>query len=343
MNSIGVRITGTGSFLPPRVVTNDQLAYLAVKPSWVDKHFGIQTRHMSWDPEARKMDSQFHDGDLAFEAAKRALEMAKVMSKDLDLIVRITCTPEYLHFPDSACMLHGRLDASRDCAAFSLDSGCGGLVYALNIVTGMIRGGDGIRRALVVPSNTSSPFHTRWDPEEPRRQALEGVLFGDGASALVLERTDDPTRGILSAHMGAWPVCDPISYPAGGSRNPTIADNWREHEYRLDPKAVKRESPFHFKLTLESILAKAKLAIPDINWFLFHQVNFRILQKMSAEFGIPWSKMLVNADRYGNTSAASIGILMDEAVREGKFRAGDRILMVAVGAGWQYGSVLVRW
>lgn len=343
MTAYGVRIIGTGSFLPPREVSNEALcSYLGKTPEWVDKYFGIKTRRFSFDPEAMKMDERYHDGDLSYEAAVRALEMAKVEPEDLDLIVRVTCTPEYLHFPDSGCMLHKRLGASRDCAAFSLDSGCGGLVYALNIARGLILG-NGVRRALVAPSNTSSPFHIRWNPEDPSRQLLEGIIFADGASALVLEKSEAAERGILHTYWGAWPENDPMRYPAGGSRNPTTPENWREHEYRLNAKAVKEDSPVHFQLSLARILTKAGLAIGDINWFLFHQVNYRILQKVSQDYGIPWEKMLVHADRYANTSAASIGILLDEAVREGKIKSGDLLLMVAVGSGWQYGAALIRW
>lgn len=341
--SKGIRITGTGSFLPPREVSNQVLcSYLGKNPEWVNRFFGINTRRFSYDTVAKKMDQCHHDGDLAYEAAVGALEMAGVSPEDLDLIVRITCTPEYLHFPDSACVLHRRLGASRDCAAFSLDTGCGGLVYALNIVCGLIHG-NGVQKALVVPSNTSSPFHARWDPEEPSRQLLEGIIFADGASALVLEGSDDVNQGILHTYWGAWPQNDPIFYPAGGSRNPTMPDNWKEHEYRLNAKAVKEDSPVHFQLSLARILAKAGLAISDIDWFLFHQVNYRILERISRDYGIPWERMLVHADRYGNTSAASIGILLDEAVREGKIKTGDLLLMVAVGSGWQYGAALIRW
>lgn len=347
----GVRIIGTGSFLPPREVTNEELAkYLATGLEWetkdflqwMEKYFGIKTRRFAFDPVSGKMDDRYHDGELAYMATAQALEMAGLTGEDLDLIIRITCTPEYLHFPDSACMLHGRLNASRDCAAFSLDSGCGGLMYALNIARGLIRG-NGVRRVLVVPSNTSSPFHVRWDAEDPGRQLLEGVIFGDGASALVLEGAEENERGILDMYWGAWPVNDPMSFPAGGSRNPSTAENARDHEYRLNAKAVKSDSPVHFEISLRRILAKTGFSERDISWFLFHQVNYRILDQTSKQYGIPWEKMLVHVDRYGNTSAASIGILLDEAVRDGTIKDGDLLLMVGVGSGWQYGAALVRW
>ncbi len=339
----GVRIVGTGSYLPPREVRNEILCrYLGKSQEWVERFFGIKSRRFSFDPESRSMDGNGHDGDLAYEAAIRALEMAGMSPEDLDLIIRITCTPEYLHFPDSACVLHKRLQASRDCAAFSLDTGCGGLIYALNLVYGLIRG-NGVQRALIVPSNTSSPFHERWDPDEPQRQLLEGIIFADGASALVLDGSESSENGILCTYWGAWPQNDPMSYPAGGSRHPTTRDNWKDHEYRLNAKAVKEDSPVHFQLSLARILAKAGLTVADISWFLFHQVNYRILERISRDYGIPWERMLVHADHYANTSAASIGILLDEAVRQGKIKKNDLLLMAAVGSGWQYGAALIRW
>lgn len=338
------RIIGTGSYVPPDSINNETLCnyYPGKGPKWIEDKIGVKERRFGFNFEANRMNEGFFDDDLAEKAAREALDMASTPISDIDLIVRITCTPEFLFFPDSACVLHRRLGANRDCAAFTIPSGCGGLVYALKNIEGQIRG-NSIEKVLVVASNTPSSFMDVEDSENVEQNWLNAAVFGDGASALILEGNGDGGSGILASYWGAWNEHDPMLYPAGGSRNPTRSENVKEHWYKMNARDVVVYAPEHLMHSVREVLKNYPVDLEEINWFLFHQANLRILQKISRDFEIPIEKILINVDRYGNTSAASIGILLDEGVRKGLIKEGDLLLLVGVGAGWQFGSILLRW
>lgn len=341
---MGTRIIGTGSYLPPFEIDNNLLCkfYPGKGAKWIEQKTGIKKRRFGFDFEANKMREGFFDNDLAEHAAKFALEMSGVSSTELNLIVRITCTPEYLYFPDPACVLNKRLKASRDCTAYTISAGCGGLLYAIKTVDDQIKAG-GVSRALIVASNAPSSFANTLDSKLVGRDELNSVFFGDGASAIVLANEETEERGILASYCGACYEHDPIKYPAGGSRFPTSINNVYEHWYQMDVKAVYSFFPTHFKYSIKKLMEIYPFSFGDINWFLFHQPNLRILEKLCGEMQIPMDKVLINVDKYGNTSAASIGILLDEAYRSGKIKKGDILLLVAVGTGWQYGAILIKW
>lgn len=338
------RIAGTGSFVPPFRVTNEYLCrfYPGKGPQWIEEKTGVKERRHGFDYENNRMREGFFDDDLAEKAARLALEDARVSPAELDLIVRVTCTAEYLYFPDPACTLHGRLGASPDCAAYTVIGGCGGLVYALNSVDAQIRGGA-VKNALIVTSNTASSFVNPTDPKTVERDWLNLAIFGDGASALVLQRSSNDGFGILACYCGASHEQDPMFYPAGGSRNPTRPDNVYDHWYRMDTRAVLTLAGPHLLYSVKRLMERYPFKLNQVNWFLFHQANLRILERLSEEIEVPMERFLINVDRYGNTAAASIGILLDEGVRSGTVKEGDLLLLGGVGAGWQYGAVLVRW
>ena len=358
-----VRIIGTGSFLPPFEVDNKTICkhYARRNAEWVEEKLGILTRRFAFDFEQNRMRPGYHDGEMALAAAHRALEAAGIQGKDLDLIVRVTCTADYLYFPDSACVLHEQVGAGRDCAAFTLPSGCGGFVYALKAAVGQMQGDESLSRVLVVASNSVSPFmdvQNQISLDWCRKNAFDAYVFGDGAGAVVLECRDVAAEeegekkqetGILAGYWGAWHERDPISYPAGGGANPTRAENVADHFYNMDLHAVAEKAPEHLFQAIAGIKGKYKdeydreLTLSEIDWFLFHQANMKLLDGFAERAEIPGERVLKNGYKYGNTSAASVAILLDEAVRDGKIRPGNLLLLAAIGAGWQYGALLVRW
>lgn len=250
------RIIGTGSYLPCFEMDNKLLCeYFPGKGSeWIEQKTGIKKRRFGFDFENNKMRDGFFDNDIAELAAKLAIDMAGISPSELDLIIRITCTQEHLYFPDPACVLNKRLKASRDCVSYTISTGCGGLIYALKTVDDQIRSG-GIRIALIVASNTPSSFANVKDHKLVKRDWLNSVFFGDGASAIVLANDDTEKRGILASYCGACHEHDPIKYPAGGSRFPTTIDNVYEHWYQMDVKAISSFFSVHFKYAIKKLMA----------------------------------------------------------------------------------------
>lgn len=343
MKKIWTKIIGTGSCLPPFVVDNKTLCqyYPGKGEQWILDKTGIRERRFGFDFKQNQMREGYFDNDLAFKAAKMALEDSNTKPEELNLIVRITCTAEYLYFPDPACTLHHQLGASKNCAAYTIPTGCGGLVYAIKNVDGQIKG-NSVVKALVVASNAPSSFMDVNNPILVEQNKINAAIFGDGASAVVLEGSFNNKSGILASYWGACHEHDPMFYPAGGSRNPTTVENVTDHWYKMDARTVFAYAPVHSKYAMEQLQKIHPFKLAEIDWFLFHQSNLRIIESLGKDLDIPMEKILVNVDRYGNTSAASIGILLDEGIRDGKIKKGDSVLMVGIGAGWQFGSILFR-
>lgn len=338
------RVAGTGSFVPPFRVTNEYFCrfYPGKGSQWIEERTGIKERRHGFDYENNQMREDFFDEDLAERAARLALEDAGVKPQELDLIVRVTCTAEYLYFPDPACTLHERLGASPDCGAYTVIGGCGGLVYALKSADAQIRG-NALRSVLIVASNTASSFANPTDSRIVERDWLNLDIFGDGASAVLLQQNGRNDCGILASYFGASHKRDPMFYPAGGSRRPTQPDNVYDHWYQMDTRAVVTLAGPHILYSIKKLMERYPFELDQVNWFLFHQANLRVLERLSKEMEIPMDKFLVNVDRYGNTASASIGILLDEGVKSGVIKDGDLLLLGGVGAGWQYGAILMRW
>lgn len=318
------RITGTGSFLPPRRLTNDDLAVqlaadgIETSDQWIVERTGIRARHFA--------DPNVGSSDLAFEAARRALEAADVDAGSIDLIIVATSTPDMV-FPSTACMVQHKLGVA-GCAAFDVQAVCSGFVYALTVADSMIRTGAA-SKALVIGAEVFSRILDFKD-----RGTC--VLFGDGAGAVVLEASDTP--GILASdlhadgrHVGI--LCVPGHVSGGGV---------------LGDPLLKMDGPAVFKLAVgvldevaRSVLAKADRTVEAVDWLIPHQANIRILQSTAKRLKLPLDKLIVTVDQHGNTSAASIPLAFDEAVRNGKIRRGDTVLLEGVGGGFTWGAVLL--
>ena len=315
------RILGTGSHLPDKVLTNRDLESIVdTTDEWIVSRTGIRERHIAADGETTS--------ELALHAARHALAAAGLKPGDIDLIVLATSTPDMV-FPSSACLLQKKLGI-RHGAAFDVQAVCSGFVYALATADQFIRGGMS-RRALVVGAEVFSRI-LDW------KDRGTCVLFGDGAGAVVLGESGTP--GILSSHLhsdGAF--ADILSTPGhvGGGKvlgDPTL---------KMDGGAVFKLAVRVLEEAAREALAANGLAVADIDWFIAHQANVRIISHTAKKLGVPPEKCVVTVDRHANTSAASIPLALDVAVRDGRIRPGHLVLMEGVGGGFTWGSVLARW
>ncbi|MDH4080922.1 MAG: ketoacyl-ACP synthase III [Nitrospira sp.] len=321
------RIAGTGSYAPTRVLTNADLeGMVATSDEWIRERTGIRERRIAATGEACS--------DLAVQAGKRALAAAGVAASDLDMILVATCTGDF-PLPATACLVQHQLGAMK-AGACDLSAACCGFVYALSVADAYIK--TGMRHVLVIGSEVMSAI-TDWTDRNTC------VLFGDGAGAVVLSASDGE-RGILSTDLRSdGTLCELIMVPGGGSRTPPSEKVLAE---RLHYIKMKGNETFKVAVrTLEDI-ARATLAanhveVEDLDLYIPHQANVRILKAVMERLGLPMEKVLLNLDRYGNTSAASIPIALDEAVREGRIKDGSLVMLGAFGAGLTWASAMIRW
>ena len=325
MNKRYSRITGTGSYLPPRRVTNQDLANelaqrgIETSDAWIVERTGIHARHFA--------DPQVTSSDLALEASRCALEAAGCQAQDLDLIIFATSTPDMV-FPSAACILQNKLGAN-GCPAFDVQAVCSGFVYALTVADAMIRAGSA-RRALVVGAEVFSrilDFNDR----------TTCVLFGDGAGAVVLEASDTP--GILASDLHAdGKYVDILCVPGTVSGGQVLGDPL----LKMDGQAVFKLAVGVLEKAARAALDKAGLQDVDIDWLIPHQANIRIMQGTAKKLKLPLEKLVVTVDQHGNTSAASIPLALDHAVRYGQVRPGQHIMLEGVGGGFTWGAVLLK-
>ena len=315
------RIAGTGSYLPEKTLTNRDLeSMVETTDEWIVSRTGIRERHVAAEGEATS--------DLALAACRQALAAAGLRPGDIDLIVLATSTPDMV-FPSSACLLQKKLGI-RHGAAFDVQAVCTGFVYALATADQFIRSGMH-KRALVVGAEVFSRI-LDW------KDRGTCVLFGDGAGAVVLEAAQEP--GVLSAHLHAdGHYADILNTPGhvcGGQvrGDPTL---------KMDGGAVFKLAVRVLEESAHEALSANGLAVSDLDWFVAHQANVRIITHTAKKLGIPAEKCVVTVDRHANTSAASIPLALDVAVRDGRIKRGDLVLMEGVGGGFTWGSVLVRW
>jgi 3-oxoacyl-[acyl-carrier-protein] synthase III len=318
------RITGTGSFLPPRRVTNDQLAAeLAAKgvetsDEWIVGRTGIRARHF--------VDDGVNTSDLGAAAARHAMEAAGVKPQDIDLIIVATSTPDMV-FPSAACIMQSKLGMA-GCAAFDVQAVCSGFVYALTIADSMIRTGAA-SKALIVGAEVFSrilDFNDR----------TTCVLFGDGAGAVVLEASDTP--GILASDLHAdGKYVDILCVPGTVSGGKILGDPL----LKMDGQAVFKLAVGVLEDAARAALEKADRKGTDIDWLIPHQANIRIMQSTARRLKLPMDKVVVTVDQHGNTSAASIPLALDAAVRSGKIAKGDTLMLEGVGGGFTWGAVLL--
>jgi 3-oxoacyl-[acyl-carrier-protein] synthase-3 len=323
--SLYSRITGTGSYLPPRKLSNaDLVAELAAKgletsDDWIVERTGIRARHFVADG--------VFSSDLAFEAAKNALQAANRTAQDVDLIIVATSTPDMV-FPSTACILQNKLGANGG-IAFDLQAVCTGFVYALSVADSMIKTGAA-KCALVVGSEVFSRILDFKD-------RTTCVLFGDGAGAVVLEASDTP--GILASdlhadgkHVGI--LCVPGHVSGGAiSGDPVL---------KMDGQAVFKLAVGVLEDAARAALTKAGKTEKDIDWMIPHQANIRIMQSTAKKLKLPMDKVIVTVDQHGNTSAASIPLALDYGVRHGKIKPGQTLLLEGVGGGFTWGAVILN-
>jgi 3-oxoacyl-[acyl-carrier-protein] synthase-3 len=332
------RITGTGSAFPKRRVTNNsivqKLSKFGIRTSdeWIRERTGICERRIS-----NVENSEEHNSSLGCSAAQNALEMAGISPQSIDQIIYATCSPD-TPIPSSACWLQHKIGADQ-AWAMDINAACSGFIYGLSTAEKFIQVGQ-VKTALVVGGEVLSPI-INW---EDRNSC---ILFGDGAGAAVVEQAPlDSGHRILQSHLRSdGNLWDLLYVPAGGSNMEVTPERYHQKLHKLKMKgkeifkvAVKTLADFAL-ITLE----KNQMTTDDLDWFIPHQANLRIIEAVAKRLKLPMEKVLVNVNRYGNTSAATIPTMLDEANRDGRIKSGQTVLMDAFGAGLTYGAILVRW
>lgn len=315
------RITGTGSYLPPTALTNSDLVARGVDTTdeWIVERTGIRSRHIADDSQ--------NASDLALEASLRAIAAAGIPAGKIDLIILATSTPDYI-FPSTACLLQSRLGVS-GAAAFDVQAVCSGFVYALTMAEKFIQSGSH-RCALVVGTEVFSRI-LDWNDRGTC------VLFGDGAGAVILEASDEP--GVLASALHADGSYHGILEVPGNICGGKV----------VGQPFVKMDGPAVFKFAVkvlaevaQEVLDRAGMKGDGIDWLIPHQANIRIIQSTAKKLGLPMEKVITTVDRHGNTSAASIPLALDTAVRDGRIKRGDTLMLEGVGGGFTWGAVLLK-
>jgi 3-oxoacyl-[acyl-carrier-protein] synthase-3 len=313
------RIVATGSYLPPRVMKNEEFARrLDTSDAWIRERTGIERRHIAEESQA--------SSDLALHASRRALEAAGMKPEDIDLIIVATSTPDYI-FPSTACQLQAKLGI-KGCAAFDVQAVCTGFIYALATADGFIKTGAA-KRALVVGTEVFSRI-LDWNDR------ATCVLFGDGAGAVVLAAAEKPGIHASRLHADGSQV-DMLSVPGNVCRGKIQGSPFLQ----MNGQGVFK---FAVRVLEESALetvAAAGMRLSDIDWLIPHQANVRILEATARKLELPREKLVVTVDHHGNTSAASVPLALDEFIRKGRIRPGDRLLLQGVGGGFTWGSSVV--
>ncbi len=315
------RIAGTGSYLPAHILTNHDLArQIDTSDAWIRARTGIRERRIAAPGE--------QTSDLALHAARAALEAAGLAAADVDLIVVATTTPDMV-FPATACILQSKLGAKNG-PAFDVQAVCSGFVYALTLADKMVASGA-VRNALVVGAEIYSRI-LDWNDRGTC------VLFGDGSGAVVLVPSADP--GILSSHLHAdGSYRDMLSVPGSLSEGQVIGTPF----VRMDGGAVFKFAVKALADVAREALAANELSSDAIDWIVPHQANIRIIEATAKKLDVPMTRVVTTVDRHANTSAASIPLALDEAARDGRIAAGQHVMLLAVGGGFTWGSVLLRW
>jgi 3-oxoacyl-[acyl-carrier-protein] synthase-3 len=312
------------------VLTNTELALtIDTSDEWIVSRSGIRERHIAAPGEMTS--------DMAVHAARLALADAKLQPADIDLLVIATITPD-MPMPATACSVQHKLGLSTSTACFDLNAACSGFIYALDTACAMIGSGR-YRHALVIGVEKLSSI-VDWTDR------TTCVLFGDGAGAAVIGASPRPAVGLIGAKLGSYGDCvDLLCIPAGGSNTPasTASLASRDHFLKMKGKEVFKYAVRGMEEAARDILEQHGIAANQINLVIPHQANLRIIESIAQYLELPMERFFVNLDRYGNTSAASIPIALDEARRAGRINPGDLTLLVAFGAGLTYGSALIRW
>ena len=325
--STTTRIVGLGSYAPPQVMTNDDLSKMVdTSDEWIQARTGIKERHVVAQSEATS--------DMAIKAARRALDMASIRAPEVDLIIVATCTPDRL-MPSTAALVQDRLGAD-NAGAMDLNAACSGFTYGVALGAAQIESGRA-KRVLIIGADTLSPY-INWEDRSTC------ILFGDGAGALLLQASQEP--GVLSTNLGSdGSGADLLMIPAGGSRLPPngAATNNGDHYLKMNGRPVFRFATQIMEKAATKTLQSSGLTIDDVDLFIPHQANVRIIETVTKRLGLDMNKVFVNLGNYGNTSAASIPIALCEAIEQGRVSPGDHIMLTSFGAGLSWASTIIRW
>lgn len=322
------RISGTGSALPAKTVSNADLAMTVdTSDEWITSRTGISERHIAVDGE--------YTSTFAVEAARRALSMAGISPEELDLIILGTVTPDF-PFPSTACIVQSELGAHK-AVAFDVSAACSGFIYALSIADSFIRSGQ-FKKVLLIGAEVLSRV-VNW------KDRNTCILFGDGAGAAVLEASRDQ-HGLVSTHIFSNGSCWDLLYqPGSGSRNPAAnpATDPASYFIHMEGNEVFKHAVRAMEEAAQAALDANGITSSDLTLFIPHQANRRIIDAIAKRLDLDAGRVFVNLHRYGNTSSASIPIALDEANRQGRLKSGDLLLLDAFGGGFTYGSALIRW
>lgn len=333
MSKPTIRITGTGSALPKKVVTNADLSKIVeTTDEWITTRTGIKERRMAGSDVATS--------DLSLEAAQKALAAAELPAEKLDVIIVATCTPDHF-FPSVGCLVQKGLGAV-NAAAFDVSAACSGFVYALAVAKGLLESGTH-KKALIIGADLLSKF-TDW------KDRSTCVLFGDGAGAMVLERTEENEKSdapcILSVDMGAdGTQTDILKIPGGGSRHPYSEETMKDAPpyIHMDGKEVYKHAVTKMIETATKALEKAGKKPTDLSLLIPHQANLRIIESIAKRMNLPMEKVFLNIHKYGNMSAATTIVALDEARRQNQLKPGDLVELIAFGAGLTWGATVIQW
>jgi len=314
-------VRGVGSYLPARILTNDELSKtIDTSDEWIQQRVGIKQRHIAADDEVTS--------DLAVHAARRALDNARLSADDIDLIIVATTTPD-LTFPATAAFVQRKLGMHHG-AAFDIQAVCSGFVYGMVTADSYLKNGIA-RRALVIGAETTSRILDWTD-----RSTC--VLFGDGAGAAVLELGGDGERGILASSLRSdGHFAEKLNTTGGPSSTRSIG------LVHMDGKEVFRHAVGKITDVVENVLSATGYTVKDLDWFVPHQANRRIIEGAGEKLHIPPEKVVITVDRHANTSAASVPSALTEAVSDGRIKRGDLVMIEAMGGGFTWGASLIRW
>jgi 3-oxoacyl-[acyl-carrier-protein] synthase-3 len=317
-------ITGWGKCMPPAVLTNDAItSVIDTSDEWIRSRSGISERRVSHVPSS----------DLATVAGQRALAAADISVKDVDLLIVATCTPDTV-IPSTAAHVQRKIGAS-NAAVFDLNAGCSGFIYGLSVATSMIRSG-GYKKVLLIGSERVTWF-LNWSVRDT------AVLFGDGAGAVVAEPSDE-VSGLLYSHLGCeGEAADALHLPNFGTAANRFEEGYEIFEHHFDGREIFRRAVKGMALEIKIVLDELGLTRDDIDRIIPHQANLRIIESLAKHLSVDMSKVEVNIQNYGNTSAATIPVALVEALEAGRIKAGDRILLAAFGAGLTRAAGLLHW
>lgn len=323
MKQDSIVISSTGSYLPKKVLTNDDLAqFLDTSDEWITQRTGIKQRHIASSAEMVS--------DLAAEACVQALFKAEVSPSDVDLIICATSTPD-LTFPSTAAIIQKKLEI-KNCMAFDIgQAACNGFITALTVGNAMMRSNPSIKKALIIGAEVFSRL-LDWEDRSTC------ILFGDGAGCVLLDRSETPNTGILDCQLYNDGSLDHILYADGG-----VGQTGDSGKVVMNGRSVFKEAVQKLAQAAEDMLKKNNMDAKDLNWFVPHQANARIIKATADHIGLPEERIISTVDQHANTSAASIPLALDWAQTNSPFKKGDLVLLDALGAGLSWGACLIKW